>query len=282
MLFPTPLRVNNADIIMIAVGTPTPVETGKPDLSYLDQVSVTIGKSIRERDTSSSAPVVVLRSTVPPGTLRNRLAPLIEEYSGKKVGVDFHISSNPEFLREGHAIADFFNTGRVVIGSDSTAVYERIEALYKDVNGKRIHASIECAEFAKYVDNTWHALKVGFANEIGRVVEAFGGNVEETTEIFLSDTSLNISAAYLRPGFAFGGSCLPKDVRGLGHFAEKSGVTVPIVRSILPSNDAHIESGIEAILAKKSGQVGILGVAFKEDVDDLREFRDRVILDRGV
>ncbi|MCH2037156.1 MAG: nucleotide sugar dehydrogenase, partial [Rickettsiales bacterium] len=260
---------SNARIIMIAVGTPTPADSGKPDLTYLDKVSESIGKAIKGQ--KKSGVIVVVRSTVPPGTMRRRLAPIIEANSGLTLDEDFYVASNPEFLREGKAIYDFFNTGRVVMGADQPQVNDAIEGLYKDVSGKRIKTSIESAEFAKYVDNTWHALKVGFANEIGRVCKAFGGNIDNTTEIFLSDDKLNLSSYYLTPGFAFGGSCLPKDVRGLRHLADNLDVNIPIVDSILNSNEEQITQGIEAITASNPTKVGLLGVAFKAGVDDLRE-----------
>jgi GDP-mannose 6-dehydrogenase len=253
---------------MIAVGTPTP-ESGLPDLSYLDAVAKSLGESFKTMEEKGT--VVVLRSTVPPGTMRNRLAPVIEKISGLKAGVDFHIAANPEFLREGMAIADFFDTGRVVIGADTEFGANAIEELYRDVNGQRIRTGIETGEFAKYVDNTWHALKVAFGNEIGRAVTAFGGNVDDTISIFLADDKLNISPKYLRPGFAFGGSCLPKDVRGLNWFAELNGAKLPIVAAIMDSNEEQIDQGVAAIMATGARKVGFLGVAFKEGVDDLRE-----------
>ncbi len=257
-----------SQIIMIAVGTPTPEETGIPDLSQLDAVAKTIGESIKD---VSHQPIIVVRSTVPPGTMRTRIATLIAEHSGKAAGEEFFIGSNPEFLREGRAIKDFFHTGRVVIGADTPATADAIERLYKDVSGKRVKVSVESAEFAKYVDNTWHALKVTFANEIGRLCQGFGGNPEETTHIFLSDDQLNISPYYLRPGFAFGGSCLPKDTRGILALAKKSGVSMPLIAGILPSNEEHIDQGVARIMAHNPKTVAILGCAFKEHVDDLRE-----------
>lgn len=260
--------VTNSRIVMIAVGTPTP-ESGSPDLSYLDAVALSLGKAFKNMEDKGT--IVVLRSTVPPGTMRNRLAPVIERESGLKAGTDFYIGSNPEFLREGMAIKDFFNTGRVVIGAEEKVAADAIEALYKDVVGERIRTTVETGEFAKYVDNTWHALKVAFGNEIGRTVKAFGGNVDDTIKIFIADKQLNISAHYLRPGFAFGGSCLPKDVRGLSWFSGLHGVDLPIVKSIMDSNEEQIDQGVKAILATGAKKVGLLGVAFKEHVDDLRE-----------
>ena len=262
------MAVTNSRIVMIAVGTPTP-ESGSPDLSYLDAVALSLGKAFKNMDDKGT--IVVLRSTVPPGTMRNRLAPVIERESGLKAGTDFYIGSNPEFLREGMAIKDFFNTGRIVIGAEEEFAAEAIEELYKDVVGERIRTTVETGEFAKYVDNTWHALKVAFGNEIGRTVKAFGGNVDDTIKIFIADKQLNISSHYLRPGFAFGGSCLPKDVRGLSWFSDLHGVDLPIVKSIMDSNEEQIDQGVKAVIATGAKKVGLLGVAFKEHVDDLRE-----------
>jgi GDP-mannose 6-dehydrogenase len=260
--------VTNSRIVMIAVGTPTP-ESGSPDLSFLDNVALSLGKAFKGMEEKGT--VVVLRSTVPPGTMRNRLAPVIARESGLKAGEDFYIASNPEFLREGLAIKDFFDTGRVVIGAEEPFAADAIEELYREVNGKRIRTTVETGEFAKYVDNTWHALKVAFGNEVGRTVKAFGGNIDDTIDIFLADDKLNISTKYLRPGFAFGGSCLPKDVRGLGWFSNLHGVNSPIVNAIMDSNEEQIDQGVQAIIDSGAKRVGLLGVAFKEHVDDLRE-----------
>lgn len=260
--------IRSSRIIMIAVGTPTPEETGIPDLSQLDAVAKSIGEAIRDVD---HQPIVVVRSTVPPGTMRGRIGRIIAETSGKAIGEGFHIGSNPEFLREGKAVKDFFHTGRVVIGADSPDVAGAIAELYKDVVGKRVTVSVETAEFAKYVDNTWHAVKVTFANEIGRVCQAFGGNPAETFDVFLADDQLNISPYYLRPGFAFGGSCLPKDTRGLIALAKQFDVTLPMVGGLLDSNEEQINQGVDRIMRHEPKVVGLLGIAFKEHVDDLRE-----------
>jgi GDP-mannose 6-dehydrogenase len=260
--------IQHSEIIMIAVGTPTPEETGVPDLSFLEAVAKTIGTAIKN---VAHAPIIVVRSTVPPYTMRHRLAPLIAEHSGKEAGVGFHIAANPEFLREGRAIADFFHTGRVVIGADDAATFEKIAALYHEVEGEVLHVSLESAEFAKYVDNTWHAVKVAFANEIARVVTGFGGNPEETAAIFLKDKQLNISPYYLRPGFAFGGSCLPKDTRGILALARQHNVDLPLIAGVLPSNETHIDAGVAKVMSYAPKRVGLLGCAFKEHVDDLRE-----------
>ncbi len=259
--------VQNAPVILIAVGTPTPKDA--PDLSQLDKVCEQIGALLKDK---SDPTVIAVRSTVPPGTIRNRLIPIIEGVSHKRAGIGFHMASNPEFLREGTAIRDFFHTSRVIVGADSDYAAACIDMLYKGVEAdERLRVSIESAEFAKYIDNTWHALKVSFANEIGRVCHALGGDAAEMTRIFLSDKRLNISECYLKPGFAFGGSCLPKDVRGLAYLARSKDVNIPVIDAILPSNEAHIALGVEAILEQHPLRVGILGIAFKDQVDDVRE-----------
>ncbi len=257
--------VRISKIIMVAVGTPATVGSGKPDFTALDAVAEALGRHM------SKGSIIVLRSTVPPGTLRYRLAPIIEQFSGMKAGHDFYIAANPEFLREGHAIEDFFDAGRVVIGADDEHVFAAIAGLYPDVKGERLHTSIESAEFAKYVDNSWHAVKVAFANEIGRTAAAVGCDVQETAKIFLADRKLNLSAKYLQPGFAFGGSCLPKDVQGLNWLAQAHDVNLPVMQAIMPSNDEQIKRGVDTIVASGARRVGLLGLAFKEGIDDLRE-----------
>lgn len=259
--------VLNSPVIMIAVGTPTPRD--EPDLSQLNGACIQIGKILKQK---TAPTVIAIRSTIPPGTIRNLLTPVIENISGKRAGVDFHMASNPEFLREGMAIHDFFHTSRVIIGADSDYAAEMIENLYSGVESDaRLRVNIESAEFAKYVDNTWHALKVSFSNEIGRICQATGGRIEEIVKIFLSDKRLNLSEIYLKPGFAFGGSCLPKDVRALAYLADSKNIDTPVIDAILPSNEAHISMGIDSILGHYPKYVGLLGVAFKEHVDDLRE-----------
>ena len=268
--------IASAKVIMLAVGTPT-VEGSGPDLSYLCAAAETIGEALAQKAArgvaclDGEAPVVVVRSTVPPGTMRNLLAPIIAKASGLSCGEGFHIASNPEFLREGEAIDDFFNASRVVIGVDNPIAGLAISRLYRDVPSEHMVVKVETAELAKYVDNSWHAVKVAFANEVGRVAAACGGDVDETTRVFLKDDHLNVSAHYLRPGTAFGGSCLPKDLRGMVHLAGTYGIDLPLTSAVLPSNNAHIESWLDTIVASGARNVGLVGVAFKPDIDDLRE-----------
>jgi GDP-mannose 6-dehydrogenase len=260
--------IANARIIMIAVGTPFSEVTGDVDLAPLEAAAKTIGEAIRN---VSHEPIIVMRATVAPGTMRNHVAPIIAAASGKTAGEGFHLACNPEFMREGKAIKDFFSTGRVVIGADHPDIAEEIQKLHKEVEGTRKLVSIETAEFAKYVDNSWHAVKVTFANEVARLCRAFGGNPQETSEVFLADTQLNLSAAYLRPGSAFGGSFLPKDTRALIAMAGTYGVRIPMIDHLLESNAAHIHDAIDQILSTHPRCVGVLGCAFKEGSTTLEE-----------
>jgi len=266
--------IRDADIIMLAVGTPSGAD-GSPDLSYLEQAAATLGNALngasnvaRKTDT---AKIIALRSTVPPGTLQKRLGPIIENHSGLRAGQGFHLVANPEFMREGHAIADFFSPSRVVIGTESMEAATKIQALYRETGITPLITDIETAEFAKYIDNSWHALKVAFANEIGRTVRAFGGDPVESMAIFCADGKLNLSRHYLMPGAAFGGSCLPKDVRGAQWIAAQHDLPTPLLDSILPSNSEHIRYGLQHILATNPQRVGLLGIAFKAGIDDWRE-----------
>ncbi|CAL80631.1 GDP-mannose 6-dehydrogenase (GMD) [Bradyrhizobium sp. ORS 278] len=255
------------DISMICVGTPS-AASGDLDLTAIRQVAAEIGHGLREKPTSH---LVVIRSTVLPGTSQRIVVPLIEEASGKKAGTDFEISFNPEFLREGCAIADFNSPSKTVVGADRSETAARILSLYEQLPGAKIAASIETAELAKYIDNTWHALKVAFANEVGVIAKTLDIDSREVIDIFLQDTRLNISAAYLRPGFAFGGSCLPKDIKALKHLAGRHGLSVPVIENVLPSNDMVMSRGVDWILAQPGRKVAFLGISFKAGTDDVRE-----------
>ncbi len=261
--------VQASSIIMLAVGTPTP-PSGKPDLSYVEKAARSIGQALKNHS-AEEPPIIVIRSTVPPGTMRQQVAPVIEQSSGLICGHGFHIASNPEFLREGKAIHDFYEPARMVIGADTPQVSARIAALYKGVDAPCLDVSVEAAEYAKYVDNSWHAVKVAYANEVGRVAQACGIDPDEMADIFLSDTKLNHSPRYMRPGAPFGGSCLPKDVRGLQALAEEHAVALPLTNAILKSNDTHLDFFMQHIMAHQPKTVGLLGLAFKPNIDDLRE-----------
>jgi GDP-mannose 6-dehydrogenase len=214
---------------------------------------------------------VVIRSTILPGTMRKIVSPVLEEFSGKKAGFDFGLCHNPEFLREGSAVKDFNEPPKTVIGELDQASGEVLVSLYQKLQAPLIRTDLETAEMVKYVDNSWHALKIGFANEIGNLCKSFTVDSHEVMRIFCQDRKLNISAAYLQPGFAFGGSCLPKDLRALSYQAKMHDLELPILRSILPSNEMQVSRGLQLIMEKGHKRVGILGFSFKAGTDDLRE-----------
>ena len=259
--------VMSSDISFISVGTSSQ-RNGKLDLSYVRKVCTDIGHSLRQKD---SFHWIVLRSTVLPGTTESVITPALEAASGKKVGRDFLVCFNPEFLREGTAVADFFNPPFTVIGTDDPILAAPIHELYSFLSAQMWETSIQAAEMIKYSCNAFHALKVAFANEMGSISRAFGVDPKIVSDIFKSDTRLNISTAYLSPGFAFGGSCLPKDLKALTYRARELDLKLPLLESILPSNVEHIDRAAEAILALGMRKVGVLGLSFKPGTDDLRE-----------
>jgi GDP-mannose 6-dehydrogenase len=203
--------------------------------------------------------------------MRNTVIPLLEQYSEKMAGVDFSVCNNPEFLREGSAVRDFRSPPKTVIGEMDHASGETLADLYSRVDAPLIRTDIETAEMVKYIDNSWHALKIGFANEVGTICKAFSIDAHEAMKIFFQDKKLNISTAYLTPGFAFGGSCLPKDLRALAYKAKTHDLALPILSSILPSNDLQVSRGLDLIIRSGSKRIGVLGFSFKAGTDDLRE-----------
>ncbi len=261
--------IHATDMSIVCVGTPSD-DNGGCDLIYLKQVCAEIGAALK---TLARYHVVVFRSTVPPGSVRNALLPILESTSGKTCGKDFGVCFHPEFLREGKAIDDFREPPKTVIGAFDVASSRPLDAIYKTLGLETIHTTLEIAEMVKYVDNSWHAVKVSFANEIGRLSQAIDIDSHEVMDIFVKDTKLNISPYYMVPGAPFGGSCLPKDVRGIMHLAQSKDVSLPILSNVLDSNSAQILHTVE--LAKKdcpqNGTIGFLGVTFKPDTDDLRE-----------
>jgi GDP-mannose 6-dehydrogenase len=212
-----------------------------------------------------------VRSTVLPGTAETVVIPTLERSSGKREGIDFAVCSNPEFLREGSAIADFFEPTFTVFGASNPRSLVALRELYAWAPGKIFETTLGTAEMIKYVCNAFHALKAGFANEVGALCGELAIDAGLVTEIFKSDTRLNISAAYLTPGFAFGGSCLPKDVRALNYCARDLDLKLPLMESILPSNTEHVSRAVETILQTRKRKVGLLGLSFKDGTDDLRE-----------
>lgn len=256
-----------SDLSLVCVGTPSH-RNGSLDRSYLLRVVQQIGAAVAGKKPGH---VIAIRSTMLPGTMEESLYPALERSSGGKDGAAFHLACNPEFLREGSAIPDYDNPPKIVIGTRSPPAAEVIARLYRHLDAPLFVVRPEVAELVKCVDNTWHALKIAFANEIGEVCRSVGADSHELMDIFLADTHLNISRAYLRPGFAFGGSCLPKDVRALSYVARHQDLEVPLLQSILPSNNLVIERVFHRILRTGLRRIGIYGLSFKADTDDLRE-----------
>ncbi len=268
--------VADSEMAVVAVGTPSQ-PNGNIDLSHVQDVMGQIGSALAER---ASFYVVVLRSTVLPGTLLDVVIPTLEEASGKKAGTGFGVCFNPEFLREGSAVADFDDPPKTVVGATDAASRDAVVSLFKHLSAPLIVTDLPTAEFVKYVDNAWHALKVGFANEIGRIGKALGLDARQVMEYFLLDTKLNISGTYLMPGQAFGGSCLPKDLRALTYQAKSLDLQLPIIESILASNQLHIDRSFEMIVGCEGRRVGILGLSFKGGTDDVRESPMIAIVER--
>ncbi|MHB1084261.1 MAG: nucleotide sugar dehydrogenase [Thiobacillus sp.] len=259
--------VMGSDISLICVGTPS-LLNGNLDLSYVRRVCEEIGAAIKDKNTFH---VVVGRSTMLPGSMQNVVIPTLEQSSGKKAGVDFGVCNNPEFLREGTAVYDYFHPPKTVIGESDTRAGDMLVELYKHMDAPMIRTDVETAEMVKYTDNNWHALKVAFANEIGNICKAVGIDGHKVMEIFCQDTKLNLSPYYMKPGFAFGGSCLPKDVRALTYKGRSLDLELPVLNAIMPSNQHQIDKAIDMIANKGKRKVGILGFAFKAGTDDLRE-----------
>ena len=255
------------DIAFVCVGTPSQAN-GSLDLTALRRVGEDLGAAIAKHDGYF---LVVLRSTVLPGTTREVLVPILEAASGLRLGVDFGLCFNPEFLREGSAVNDFRFPPKTVIGAVDERSREIITPVVERPGAPTIQADLEIAEMVKYADNTWHALKVAFANEIGSVAKGLGIDGRKVMEIFCSDQKLNLSAAYLKPGFAFGGSCLPKDVRALTYRGLRLDLETPLINSILPSNRQHMDRAFRLITTGGDKRIGLLGLAFKAGTDDLRE-----------
>jgi GDP-mannose 6-dehydrogenase len=261
------VAVRQTDLFLICVGTPSR-SNGDIELKYVRRVCEEIGTALRDHQ---GAPVVVIRSTMLPGTMREVVIPTLETFSGRRAGVEFGVCINPEFLREGTAVHDFFNPPKTVIGEFNRASGDLLANLYARIAAPLIRTDIETAEMVKYADNAWHALKVGFANEIGNVCKGIEVDSHRVMDIFCQDTKLNLSPYYLKPGFAFGGSCLPKDLRALLYKAKTLDLSLPILAAILPSNELQIERAMRTVIAKGSKKVGILGFSFKAGTDDLRE-----------
>ncbi|HEY9197914.1 MAG TPA: UDP-glucose/GDP-mannose dehydrogenase family protein [Gammaproteobacteria bacterium] len=259
--------VMNSEISLICVGTPSQLN-GSLDLKYVRSVCEQIGAVLKDK---KGFHVVVARSTMLPGSMRSVVIPALEDASGKRAGQEFGVCNNPEFLREGTAVWDFYNPPKTVIGETDSRGGEMLASLYEKMDAPMIRTDVETAEMVKYTDNVWHALKVGFANEIGNICKSIGIDGHAVMGIFCQDTKLNLSPYYMKPGFAFGGSCLPKDVRALSYKGRSLDLDLPIINAIMPSNERQIEKGLKMIMEKGSKKVGILGFSFKAGTDDLRE-----------
>jgi GDP-mannose 6-dehydrogenase len=259
--------IQRTDISIVCVGTPSQAN-GNLDLRYIRRICEQIGAALKEKTTRHT---VVIRSTILPGTMHGVVIPVLEEFSGKVAGRDFGVCHNPEFLREGSAVRDFNAPPMTVIGELNPTSGSILAQLYEKLDAPVIRTDLKTAEMIKYVDNSWHALKVGFANEIGNLSKALGVDGHRVMEIFCEDKKLNISPAYLMPGFAFGGSCLPKDLRALTYTAKLHDLDLPILTSVLPSNEIQLNRGLKLIMEKGHKRIGVLGFSFKAGTDDLRE-----------
>ncbi|KJS52722.1 GDP-mannose dehydrogenase [Streptomyces rubellomurinus subsp. indigoferus] len=259
--------VQGSEVSLVCVGTPSEAN-GRLCTTYLERVTEQIGAAAAEK---GGRHTVVFRSTMLPGTCLDLLVPILEKHLGGTAGVDVGVAVNPEFLREGTSVRDFFDPPKTVIGELDAASGDVVAALYGGLPGEVFRVPVPVAEAIKYADNAFHGLKIGFANELGAVCRALGVDSHQVMDVFLADRKLNISPAYLRPGFAFGGSCLPKDLRSLVHAARRADVSVPILSHVLPSNADHLQRAVELVERTGSRRVGMFGLSFKPGTDDLRE-----------
>ncbi|MBW8016053.1 MAG: nucleotide sugar dehydrogenase [Planctomycetes bacterium] len=259
--------IQNSDISLVCVGTPSQLN-GNLDLKYIRKVCEEIGSALKKKD---SYHIVVCRSTMLPGSMRQVVIPTLEQYSEKRAGFNLGVCINPEFLREGTAVYDFNNPPKTVIGETDPKSGAVVADLYEGIEAALIRTEIETAEMVKYTDNVWHAAKVCFANEIGNICKELSIDGHKVMEIFCQDKKLNLSPYYMKPGFAFGGSCLPKDVRALTYKARTLDLDLPVLNSLLPSNQRQVERGLKMVMSKGSKKVGFLGFSFKAGTDDLRE-----------
>lgn len=259
--------IRDSDLSLVCVGTPSN-QNGSLHLRHVEQVCREIGLVLK---TKEQRHIVVIRSTMLPGTVENTVMPALEETSGKKAVKDFGICINPEFLREGSSLKDFHAPPFTLIGADDEETITAIRGLYAKIDAPVFVTSLKTAEMVKYVCNCFHALKVSFANEIGNICKALQIDSHEVMHVFCQDTKLNLSPYYLKPGFAFGGSCLPKDLRAINYKAKELDVEVPVLSAILPSNRLQIERAVEMVMRSGQKRVGVLGFSFKAGTDDLRE-----------
>ena len=259
--------VEASDISLVSVSTPSR-RNGSLDLTYLTRVCEQLGEALRHK---RAYHVVVVRSTVLPGTTHETVIPTLERSSGKKYGTDFGVAVNPEFLREGSAVRDIKFPPLTLVGHNHAADAAGTVALYEGLDAPLVTTSIRVAEMIKYTSNAWHALKVCFGNEIGNLCKRLNVDSHEVMDIFCKDDKLNLSPYYLKPGFAFGGSCLPKDVRALEYRAKELDLELPVLQSVLRSNQLQIQHALDQIVETGRKRVGLLGFSFKAGTDDLRE-----------
>jgi len=259
--------MDGAELSLVCVGTPSGKD-GETDLSYLSRAVKEIGRALRRRQPPHT---VAVRSTIPPGTMEGMVIPLLERTARKRAGAGFEVCFHPEFLREGSSIEDFFHPSRTVIGLARAHAAGKLLQLWQPIKAPLFVTSLRVAELVKYADNAFHGLKVAFANELGALAKSVGIDGREVMRIFVEDRKLNISPLYLKPGFAFGGPCLPKDLRALARLGKARGLNIPLLQGILRSNDRHLRRARDLILATGRRRVGVLGLVFKSDTDDLRE-----------
>ncbi|MEM1428330.1 MAG: nucleotide sugar dehydrogenase [Pseudomonadota bacterium] len=259
--------VMETDVTFVSVGTPTAPDGGC-DYSYIEAAAESMGRGLAAK---SGFHVFAMRCSIPPGTTMKVMTPILERISGKRLGEGFGVSFNPEFLREGVAVADFHAPPKTVIGATCDRTAAIMGGIYAPIDDAPLHTDIETAEMVKYVDNVWHATKVCFANEVGRLSRSQGVDSHRVMEIFCQDTKLNLSPYYLKPGFAYGGSCLPKEVRAVAHIGRGAGVSLPLVEALSVSNQEQIADATRLAIESGARRVAILGLAFKPGTDDLRE-----------
>jgi GDP-mannose 6-dehydrogenase len=256
-----------AEVVLVCVGTPS-AKDGSLDLGHVKRACAEVGSALAQ---AADFPVVVMRSTMLPGSVLDELVPVLEQAAGGRAGEAFGVAYNPEFLREGTAVADFFGAEYTVVGAEDARSAARLRELYDGIGGEIVDTPVRTAEMLKYVNNAYHALKVAFANEVGRICKREGIDSHEVMSIFCRDTRLNLSGYYLKPGFAFGGSCLPKDLRALHSRIRRHDLDVPVIDNVIRSNDVHVEEAIRLIERLGHRRVGVLGLSFKSETDDLRE-----------
>ncbi len=259
--------IDGSEISLVCVGTPSNAN-GSLDLSYVERVCQEIGAALKQKP---GGHVVVIRSTMLPGTIENVVIPALESYSGKSAGEHFGVCINPEFLREGSSLKDFYAPPFTLIGADDEQTAQAVRQLYAGIDAPVLVTAVKTAEMVKYACNCFHALKISFANEVGNICKGLGIDSHEVMDVVCQDTKLNLSPYYLKPGFAFGGSCLPKDLRAMNYKARQLDVEVPLLASLLPSNRLQIDRAVDMVLRTGKKRVGVLGFSFKAGTDDLRE-----------